>query len=280
MTKISFKPQYFTPSVLNKFPDNSLMNNILINSVNSKFYPLQLLSAQRCLSTKKPTIKNPYDTLGITRKANQKEIKDAYYRLSKQYHPDVNQSKEAAIRFQDITNAYEKIGNEESRSRYDRDTTATARVASGGGMRRTAGMMRATREPERQSFEPGEEFIEFYKQRRKQQHQQQDTKANFFTPKMSAVEAWQIEQEKLRKEKEEQPSNKKGLNVDDFFKPINKLDESTDNPTKVTNSLGGAAYMIFGLGLFYYGLSLVSPDLTYQPKHFDAVLKKFNPDSK
>uniref|UniRef100_A0A1B6FYQ9 J domain-containing protein n=1 Tax=Cuerna arida TaxID=1464854 RepID=A0A1B6FYQ9_9HEMI len=65
--------------------------------------------------------KNHYDCLGITPKATQGDVKSAYYRLSKQYHPDLNKgNRDAAEKFRDITEAYEVLGNLKSRKLYDR----------------------------------------------------------------------------------------------------------------------------------------------------------------
>lgn len=63
-----------------------------------------------------------YNVLGIRRTANQKDVKDAFYRLSKIYHPDVNKNEVALQKFQDITAAYETLGTPESRDAYDAAT--------------------------------------------------------------------------------------------------------------------------------------------------------------
>lgn len=64
--------------------------------------------------------KDYYEVLGLDQKAKQSEIKDAYYKLSKIYHPDVNKSEEAAEKFHAVSEAYEVIGTNESRKTYDR----------------------------------------------------------------------------------------------------------------------------------------------------------------
>uniref|UniRef100_A0A1B6LVV7 J domain-containing protein n=1 Tax=Graphocephala atropunctata TaxID=36148 RepID=A0A1B6LVV7_9HEMI len=65
--------------------------------------------------------KNHYDCLGITPKATQGDVKSAYYKLSKQYHPDLNTGNtDAADKFRDITEAYEVLGNLKTRKLYDR----------------------------------------------------------------------------------------------------------------------------------------------------------------
>lgn len=62
-----------------------------------------------------------YDSLGISRKSTQSEIKAAYYKLSMLYHPDKNEGCEAAAKkFRQITQAYEVLSNYKLRKLYDR----------------------------------------------------------------------------------------------------------------------------------------------------------------
>lgn len=79
------------------------------------------LVRQFSLNVNRPGKKNHYDCLGVTPKATQGDIKNAYYKLSKQYHPDTNSgSASAAERFRDIAEAYEILGNLKARKLYDR----------------------------------------------------------------------------------------------------------------------------------------------------------------
>ena len=48
------------------------------------------------------------------------QIKTAYRKLAKQYHPDVNQASDAAERFREITEAYDTLTDPDRRRRYDR----------------------------------------------------------------------------------------------------------------------------------------------------------------
>ena len=58
-----------------------------------------------------------YKILGIDKKATESDIKKAYRKLSKQFHPDVNP--EGAERFKEITEAYDTVGTESKRLDYD-----------------------------------------------------------------------------------------------------------------------------------------------------------------
>jgi DnaJ-class molecular chaperone len=63
---------------------------------------------------------NPYDVLGVSKTASQDEIKTAYRKLARKYHPDFNPGKkEAESKFKDLSQAYELIGTPEARKKYD-----------------------------------------------------------------------------------------------------------------------------------------------------------------
>jgi molecular chaperone DnaJ len=61
-----------------------------------------------------------YKTLGVDRKASQEDIKKAYRKLARQYHPDTNKEPGAEERFKQISEAYDVLGDPEKRKRYDR----------------------------------------------------------------------------------------------------------------------------------------------------------------
>ena len=65
--------------------------------------------------------KNYYDVLGVNRNASSKDIKKAYRKLARQYHPDVNPGDKASEdRFKEINEAYEVLNDEDKRAQYDR----------------------------------------------------------------------------------------------------------------------------------------------------------------
>src|SRR5262249_44236926 len=61
-----------------------------------------------------------YKTLGVDKKATQDEIKKAYRKLARKYHPDTNKEAGAEERFKEISEAYDVLGDPEKRKKYDR----------------------------------------------------------------------------------------------------------------------------------------------------------------
>ena len=60
-----------------------------------------------------------YEILGIKKDATEAEIKSAYRKLARKFHPDVNKTKEAEEKFKEINEAYEVLGDKQKRQRYD-----------------------------------------------------------------------------------------------------------------------------------------------------------------
>ena len=74
-----------------------------------------------------------YDTLNVSRTANAKEIKMAYFRMAKQYHPDLNpDDPKATEKFQQIAHAYEILSDEKKRRTYDATGNQEEHTYGGG----------------------------------------------------------------------------------------------------------------------------------------------------
>jgi len=82
---------------------------------------------------------DPYTILGVARGASEKDIKSAYRKLAKEFHPDRNaDNPKAAERFSEVTRAYDLLSDKEKRARFDRgeidiDGNPTMGFGYGGG---------------------------------------------------------------------------------------------------------------------------------------------------
>ena len=79
-------------------------------------------------------MKDFYEILGVSRNANESEIKKAYRKMSLEYHPDKNSSPSASSKFQEINEAYETLGDVQKRKQYDMFGNSDGPFGGGGGM--------------------------------------------------------------------------------------------------------------------------------------------------
>ena len=73
-----------------------------------------------------------YEVLGVDKNATPDEIKKAYRKLARQYHPDVNKDSDAAEKFKEVKEAYEVLSDEGKRAQYDRYGHADPNQGFGG----------------------------------------------------------------------------------------------------------------------------------------------------
>ena len=73
-----------------------------------------------------------YEVLGVARNASDDDIKKAFRRLARQYHPDVNKDKDAEARFKEVNEAYEVLSDPQKRQMYDQFGHAGPGMGAGG----------------------------------------------------------------------------------------------------------------------------------------------------
>jgi molecular chaperone DnaJ len=77
-----------------------------------------------------------YNVLGVDRNATRDELKKAYRKLSKEYHPDINKDSNAEEKFKEISSAYDVLSDNDKKSNYDRFGSTDGKSSSnpfGGG---------------------------------------------------------------------------------------------------------------------------------------------------
>ncbi|MCM1258335.1 MAG: DnaJ domain-containing protein [Roseburia sp.] len=103
-------------------------------------------------------MKNYYNILGIDRQASKDQIKKAYRKLAKQYHPDVvKDDEEKQKRMYEIQEAYECLGDEERRKKYDESVLRK----NPGGEKKAAGNKPGHSAQKRQDMSQFEQFFGF-----------------------------------------------------------------------------------------------------------------------
>ena len=74
-----------------------------------------------------------YEVLGVAKEASKDEIKKAYRKLSKQYHPDINKESGADEKFKEIAEAYEVLSDDQKKAQYDQFGHTDPNQGFGGG---------------------------------------------------------------------------------------------------------------------------------------------------
>lgn len=74
-----------------------------------------------------------YERLGVSKDASADDIKKAYRRMSKKYHPDINKEAGAEQKYKDVQEAYETLSDSQKRAAYDQYGAAGAQGGFGGG---------------------------------------------------------------------------------------------------------------------------------------------------
>jgi molecular chaperone DnaJ len=74
-----------------------------------------------------------YEVLGVSKDATKEEIKKAYRKLARKYHPDVNKEPDAEEKFKEVKEAYEVLSNEQKRAQYDQFGHSGPNMGGGHG---------------------------------------------------------------------------------------------------------------------------------------------------
>jgi len=126
--------------------------NVMKYRQRYKFFCMSINSIHSTARKEQSASKDYYKILNIEKNSTRKNIKHAYYKLSKQYHPDVNDQSDAEAKFKEIQEAYHVLGDDIRKNAYDisineAENYYDRRQSSGPGYRPNAGENRRARNP-------------------------------------------------------------------------------------------------------------------------------------
>ncbi|MWC31330.1 J domain-containing protein [Paenibacillus sp. MMS18-CY102] len=105
---------------------------------------------------------NAYEWLGVSSRATDQELKQAYRKMAKEHHPDANGgSREAELRFKQIQQAYETLRDPERRKEYDAQLQSKASGTSSGAGKVPGGMGKPRAPGGTGSFDPSRMAAQF-----------------------------------------------------------------------------------------------------------------------
>ncbi|CAM9879264.1 unnamed protein product [Discosporangium mesarthrocarpum] len=112
----------------------TMCGDLALRSAKCHFFDRRDAGRRAFHSTARASKRDFYEVLGVPRGADASEVKKKYFQLAKKYHPDTNQDNpDAKKKFQEITEAYEVLGNTEKRERYDQFGHAGVDPGMGAG---------------------------------------------------------------------------------------------------------------------------------------------------
>ena len=151
----------------------------------------------RTFSKNQSAQKDPHEVLGVRRGANEKEIKEAFYKLAKIYHPDNNKSDINALKkFQDISNAYECLSSKKDNNNFNNHTSNSSQHH---------------RSRSRYSDFTGQEWAQQYKYYDKSQHR-------YTYGKQAAEEFYQREASRRSTRSDQEEFFRQARDQEDFFR--------------------------------------------------------------
>lgn len=111
-----------------QFSSVSVLSTSTRHTFNTKSIGVRFIHGSSGLNSK-----DYYSILGVDKSASTKDIKKAYYKLAKKYHPDTNKDETSGKKFQEVSEAYEVLGDDDKRKQFDAYGTAGDQFGGMGG---------------------------------------------------------------------------------------------------------------------------------------------------